>query len=167
MHRVLEIYRLIHYLWIVSQGYKCCYLIVGYLAFRTPLNSLRHLFTDSDAELFIPPLLMWRLLHLPGELVQTGPEPFVMCIFPLSRYFYEDLKSVSKQLSDPPEAGPEKCEKPRPAFSWEPQILLHTDLPLISWTVRNGKTLVLLWGGKKREFDWQGPALNSCWIKRG
>lgn len=164
MHRVLEIYRFIHYLWIVSQGYKCCYLIVGYLAFRTLACRLRHLFTDSDAELFILLVLMWRVLHLAGELVQTGPELFVMWIS-IFALFYEDLKSASKQLSDPPEASPKKWKKPCPAFLWEPQILLHTNFPLISWTVRNGKTLVLLWG--EREFEWQGPALDFCWIKRG
>lgn len=74
---------------------------------------------------------------------------FFYCAFPVSELFYEGLKSVSKQLSDPPEAlalrSEQKEEKKLcPAFSWEPQILLHTNVPLISWTVRNGKTLVLL-----------------------
>lgn len=164
MHRVLEIYRFIHYLWIVSQGYKCCYLIVGYLAFRTPRSQTAASIHRRRCWAFHSATARVEYCLCQGSRSRPDSRRS-LCAFSSFALFYEDSKGVSKQLSDPPEASPEKRKKPCPAFSWEPQIPLHTNFPLISWTVRNGKTLVLLWG--EREFDWQGPALNFCWIKRG
>lgn len=88
----------------------------------------------------------------------TGAVCYEYIQFCIILWRFEECKQTTFQSAW---GRPEKC----PAFSWEPQILLHTSYPLITWTVRNGRTLVLLWG--EREFDWQGPALNLCWIKRG
>lgn len=76
---------------------------------------------------------------------RSGPdfEPFVMCISSFA-LFYERLKSVSKQLSNPPQGRPQEVEKPCPAFSWEPQIFPYTNFALISWPAPYGKTFVLL-----------------------
>lgn len=161
MCRAQKIYRWIHYLWTVLQGHKCCYLNMGYLAFWTPAHKLRHQFTHSCAELFIPPQLMRRGLHRGAGLHQTSAACYMFMFVSL----YEDFKSVCIQLSDQPEASPQKMQKPRPVFCEEPQILPHTNFPVITWTESNGRKLVLLWG--EGEFDWQGPALDFCWIKRG
>lgn len=87
----------------------------GVLGLSNPAHKLWRLFTGGDAELFIWRLLVrWRLLHLPGELVKTGLEPFVMCISSFA-LFYEDLKSVSKQLSNP-------ASRPAPE-EWKSHVL--------------------------------------------
>lgn len=79
----------------------------------------------------------------------SRPDPsHLLCAFShfFALFFMKIWRVHANNFPIRPRPAPEKCEKPRPAFSWEPQILLHTNLPLISWTVRNGKTLVLLWG---------------------
>lgn len=42
----------------------------------------------------------------------SRPDPSrLLCAFPFFALFYEDLKSVSKQLSEPPEASPKKWKE--------------------------------------------------------
>lgn len=56
---------------------------------------------------FFPAPLARSALRLPGEAEPTGPEPFVMCIS-IFVLLYEAWRSVSKQLSDRPQASRKK-----------------------------------------------------------
>lgn len=166
MQGVLEIYRFIHYLWIVSQGYKCCYLDVGLPTWpiepclqTVPSIHRRqrwafHSTTGRVAEAIAP--------ARGAGLDWTRDISCVHFQFRIILWRLQECKQTAIRFA---RGRLQEVEKPCPAFSWEAQILLHTNSTLISWTVPNGRTLVLLWG--KRQFDWQGPALNLCWIKRG
>lgn len=82
---------------------------------------------------------------LPGEPVQTGPEPlvYVLCRFRIISWRFEECEQIT--FSSARGRAPEKWERPRPrALLGDHKSFTTHASPLISWTVRNGKTLVLL-----------------------
>lgn len=149
-------------------------LLGSILGLWNPAYKRHHLFTGSnsggDAGIFTrrdwPRTVKatricqgsWSCLGGAG-LGQSDPRTLLVCISNFA-ILWGVLKSVSKQSCNPLGGRRQEVEKPCRALSWEAQILPNTNAALISWTVPNRRTLV--W-----EFDWQGPAPNLCWIKRG
>lgn len=74
----------------------------------------------------------WRPLFWPGG---AGPDRTSAACYEHFRFCV-----IITALEGCKQTTGQEAEKPRPAFSWEPQILLHTNFALITWTVPDGET---------------------------
>lgn len=97
---------------------------------------------------------------------QNRPDPSrLLCAYPFLCYYMKPWGVWANNFQICLRPAVRSAKSHVLPFPESQQILPHINSALISWTVRNGETLVLLW--EESEFDWQGPALDFCWIKSG
>lgn len=158
MHRVQEIYRFIHYLLNVLQGHKCSYLIEPPCS-QTASSIHRH--------------FCWAFLSSTARMESIAPArgagldwTWVVCYeyFHFLHYYMRTWGVWANNFQIHLRPALLSAKSPVLLSSGSHKSF-HTNIPLISWTERNARTLELLWG--EWEFDWQGPALDFCWIKNG